>query len=84
MSMQKRICEISIILSIVLLISACSVTDINKTSRSSDVTPDRVEMQVGLEDYQFLGETKVSAKYKRYFGIFKMMIQLMESQPKQE
>jgi hypothetical protein len=62
-----------IILLSLILFSACSVTEVNKSSRSADFTPDIVEMHVTPDDYQYLGEMEVSVEHKRYFGIFKVM-----------
>ena len=63
----------SISLIFIIFLGSCSVTDINKSSRSANFAPDLVKMQVTPDDYQLLGEVEVTSQYCRYFCIIKIM-----------
>lgn len=58
---------------IIFLFSACATTDITKNTGSMNFMPDRVEMHFNLDDYEMLGEMKVSISYSRYFGLVKII-----------
>jgi len=68
------------LLVIVLITSSCGTTNIEQTSGSVNFIPDRVEMHVNLDDYEMLGEMEVTIKYKRYFGLIKI-VQSINNEP---
>jgi hypothetical protein len=53
-----------------LFLTSCIGVRTTKTARPVSFLPDYVEMQVKLDDYQYLGTEEVTVKFRRYFGFY--------------
>jgi hypothetical protein len=66
---MKRIIPLAIV-AVSLLLSSCVGQYAFRKAASASFAPDRAELKLTMDDYQYLGETTVSVNYKTYLGIF--------------
>lgn len=52
----------------VLLLSSCVS---QHTKNKTYFRPDKVRLEMTMQDFEYLGDVTVSAEYKKYFGIFR-------------
>ncbi len=50
---------------VVLTLSSCSVV------KRSSYNPDKVQLNLGMSDLEFLGQTEISVEYRQYIGIIR-------------
>lgn len=61
---MKRISRMILVLAASVLAASCSIV-----SRST-YSVDRTQLNLGMDDLQYLGETEISVEYSTYLGIF--------------
>lgn len=61
---MKRISSVILVLVATLLAASCSIV-----SRST-FSADRTQLNIGMDDLEYLGETEISVEYSTYLGIF--------------
>ena len=52
-----------------LFFTSCTI-QVVKNTKSADFTPDYVELNVTMDNYELLGESNVSITYSRYLSLF--------------
>lgn len=62
---MKKIKNIFIIVLLAIVATSCGTV-----TRMNTLSPDRVELQINMNDLEYLGETEVSVAYDKYVGIF--------------
>ena len=67
--MNKSIKYIIVFLILSSMVSCIGVST-KRVMRTTTFMPDKVEMNITLDDFEFVGEQEVSVRYHRYLGMF--------------
>lgn len=62
---MKYIVKIVLLAVAIVSLSSCSIT------RRSSFSPDRTQLNLAMEDLNYLGELELSINYNQYLGLFK-------------
>ncbi len=58
---------------LMILMPSCIGMKTQKSLRTTTMMPDRVELRLELDDFEYLGDTTVTIAYNRYFGFIKVL-----------
>jgi len=79
---MKYIKYIVVVVLGLILISSCSVTT-KKSVRTTSFSPNIVQLNQTMDDYELLGEVDVEVEYSRYLGFF-TVVHTINGQPKSQ
>lgn len=60
--------RIILILVVATALSSCSNYYTYSQRRSTSLTPDNVRLNINLSDFEYMGKTEISVRYRRYLG----------------
>lgn len=68
---MKQVIKYSALGLLVLLLASCGGMYNYSTVKSTSFSPDFVRLDLKVQDFEYLGETTISADYRFYLGIFR-------------